>query len=165
MIREYNGISPNISDGVFVAETAVIIGKVDIKKDASIWYNVVIRGDENRIAIGERTNIQDQTVIHVSNEHSVSIGNDVTVGHMAMIHGCTIEDNCLIGMGSIILDGVHIEENVIIGAGSLVTQGKRIPKNSLVLGSPAKVVRKLTDEEIDHLKHTSDIYVRRSKEY
>jgi carbonic anhydrase/acetyltransferase-like protein (isoleucine patch superfamily) len=165
MIRDFKGKSPIIADGVFIAETAVIIGEVIIKKEASIWYNVVIRGDDNRITIGERTNIQDQTMIHIAEDHSVTIGNDVTVGHKAMIHGCVIEDRCLIGMGAIILDGAHIEENVIIGAGSLVTQGKRIPKNSLVLGSPAKVIRALTDEELTSLTHASDIYVKLSKEY
>lgn len=165
MIRDYKGKSPEIDPTVFIAETAVIIGEVKIKKDANIWYNVVIRGDENSIEIGERTNVQDLVMVHISESACVVIGDGVTIGHQATIHGCTIEDRCLIGMGATILDGAHIGEETIIGAGALVTQGKRIPGRSLVLGSPARVVRPLTDEEIEGLKHSSDSYVRLSKEY
>ena len=165
MIRKFKGKSPIIAEGVFVAETAVIIGEVIIKKDASIWYNVVIRGDVNKISIGERTNIQDFTMIHVADDYFTKIGNDVTIGHKAMIHGCVIKDNCLIGMGATILDGAVIEENVIIGAGALITQGKIIPKNSLVIGSPGKVIRELTNDEIKYLKISADGYVKLSKQY
>jgi carbonic anhydrase/acetyltransferase-like protein (isoleucine patch superfamily) len=165
MIRAYKKSMPIIDPSVFVAETAVIIGQVNIGKESSIWYNVVIRGDDNDITIGDRTNVQDQTMIHTAEEYPTVIGSDVTIGHQAMIHACTISDNCLIGMGAIILDGAFIEENVIIGAGALVTQGKRIPSGMLVLGSPARVVRALTEEEILNLKMSSDAYVRLSKEY
>lgn len=165
MIRNFLEYTPEIDDSVFVAENAIVIGKVNIKKDSNIWYNVVIRGDVNKISIGEKTNIQDFTMIHVADNYFTEIGNNVTIGHKAMIHGCIIKDNCLIGMGAIILDGAVIEENVIIGAGSLITQGKTIPKNSLVIGSPGRVIRELTIEEINYLKISADGYVKLSKQY
>ena len=165
MIIKFKEYEPTIHNDAFVAQSADIIGRVEIKKDANIWFNTVIRGDINKIVVGERTNIQDLTMIHVADDHETIIGNDVTVGHNAILHGCTISDNCLVGMGAIILDGAFIEENVIIGAGALVTQGKRIPKNSMVLGSPAKVVRELTDEEIEYFKVSANKYVKKSKEY
>ena len=165
MILNFKGIKPIIRKNTFIARSADVIGKVEIKKDANIWFNTVIRGDVNRIVIGERTNIQDLTMIHVADDYETIIGNDVTVGHNAILHGCIISDNCLIGMGAIILDGAFIGENVIIGAGALVTQGKKIPENSLVLGSPAKVVRRLTEEEIEYFKISADKYVKLSKEY
>ncbi|MEA3422276.1 MAG: gamma carbonic anhydrase family protein [Bacillota bacterium] len=165
MIIKFREYEPIVHSDAFIAQSADVIGRVEIKKDANIWFNAVIRGDINRIVIGERTNIQDLTMIHVADDYETIIGNDVTVGHNAILHGCTISDNCLVGMGAIILDGAFIEENVIIGAGALVTQGKRIPKNSMVLGSPAKVVRELTREEIEYFKFSSKNYVETSKEY
>ncbi len=165
MIRKFLEFEPRIHESVFLAENSVIIGQVNIKKDASIWYNVVIRGDVNSIAIGEGSNIQDQTMLHVADNYSLTIGDFVTVGHQAIVHGCTIGNNCLIGMGAIILDGAEIGDNVIIGAGSLITQGKKIPNNSLVIGSPGKVIRELTDEEIQKIKASSEIYIKLSKQY
>ncbi|MCD6436033.1 MAG: gamma carbonic anhydrase family protein [Clostridiales bacterium] len=165
MILNFKRHKPIISNNVYIARSADVIGQVEIKKDANIWFNAVIRADINKIVIGERTNIQDLTMIHVADEYPTIIGDDVTVGHNVILHGCTISDSCLIGMGAIILDGAFIEENVIIGAGALVTQGKRIPKNSLALGSPAKVVRELTKEEIEYFKISSKKYVKESKEY
>jgi len=155
MIREFQGKTPKIHESVFVAENAVIIGDVEIGRDAGIWYNCVLRGDVNFIRIGEKTNIQDGTVIHVSSiggDFATIIEDEVTVGHSATIHACHIETGCLIGMGAIILDGARIGKNSLIGAGSLVTPGTQIPERSLVMGSPAKVKRELTEEEMKDLE-------------
>ncbi|KNF09226.1 carbonic anhydrase [Gottschalkia purinilytica] len=155
MLLEYQEAAPEIHESCFVANSAEVIGKVKIGKNTSIWYNCVLRGDENTIVIGESTNIQDGTVIHISKDNETIIGDYVTVGHKAIVHACKIGDNVLIGMGAIILDGVEIEDNVLIGAGSIVTPGKKIPSGSLVLGSPARIVRDLTEEEIKQLKQSA----------
>lgn len=132
----------------FIAEGAVVVGDVTLGEDTTIWYNSVLRGDANWIKIGDRTNIQDGTIIHVDHDAPVTIGEDVTVGHQCMIHGCTVEKGALIGMSSIILNHAVIGENSLIGAGSLVTQGTVIPPNVLAFGRPAKVIRPLTEEEL-----------------
>ncbi|MEF9991005.1 MAG: gamma carbonic anhydrase family protein [Romboutsia sp.] len=147
MIKGYEGIEPKIDQSVFVAESSDIIGKVDIGKKSSIWYNVVIRGDEQTITIGENTNIQDGSVVHIGWNLPTQIGNNVTIGHKALIHGCKIGDNTLIGMGSIVLDGAEVGEFTLLAAGSLVPPGKKIPSGVLAMGSPAKVIRELTEEE------------------
>lgn len=165
MIKKFDGINPEIDESVFIAETAVIIGKVKINSNSNIWFNTVLRGDVNSIVIGKNTNIQDLTMVHVDRKFPTTIGDNVTIGHSAIIHGSTIGNNCLIGMGAIILDGAIIGENVIIGAGTLVPQRKTIEKNSLVLGSPGKIIRKLTDEEIEMLKESAKRYVELSKKY
>lgn len=165
MIIEYQGIKPDIHESCFIAKSAEVIGKVSIGEYTSIWYNCVLRGDENSITIGNYTNIQDGTVIHISREHSTKIGNYVTVGHKAIVHACEIGNNVLVGMGAIILDGAKIEDNVLIGAGSIVTPGKRIPSGSLVLGSPAKVVRNLTNDEIEQLKQSAVDYVKYAEKH
>lgn len=151
---------PTIHPSAFIAPNAIVLGDVTIGKDASVWYNTVLRGDINRIEIGEGSNIQDGSVLHLTAELGCFIGSYVTVGHMAMLHACTIGDECLIGMGSIVLDGAEIGERSIIGAGALVTQGKKIPPGSMVLGSPAKVVRNLTEEELSGLREWAARYVR-----
>jgi len=149
MILEHQGEMPKIHDDSYVAPNATIVGKVTIKEKASIWYNVVLRGDYNSIEIGKFTNIQDNSVLHISHKYPTILGDYITVGHNAIVHACTVGDNCLIGMGSIILNGAKIGENTIIGAGAMVTSEKEIPSGVLVLGSPGKVVRKLTDDEIE----------------
>ena len=148
----------NIDSNVFIAPGAQIIGDVSIKSGSSIWYNAVLRGDKGAICIGSNTNIQDLVMVHVSKNTSTVIGDNVTVGHGAIIHGCTIEDNVLIGMGSIILDRAQIGKNSIVGAGSLVTQGKCFPEGSLILGSPARVKRPLTAEEIENVQSSAKNY-------
>lgn len=158
MIIEYENIKPQIDESCFVADSAEIIGRVNIDKNSSVWYGCIIRGDENTIDIGKNTNIQDGTVIHISKEHQTEIGDYVTVGHKAIVHACKIGNNVLVGMGAILLDGVEIEDDVLIGAGSIVTPGKVIPRGSLVLGSPAKVIRELSEEEIKHLKQSAIDY-------
>ena len=136
-----------IAESVFLAPGAQVVGRVQIGEHSSVWYNAVIRGDTNPVVIGEETNVQDNAVLHVNRKRGLSIGNQVTIGHGAIVHGCTVGDRVLIGMGSIILDGAVIEEDCIIGAGALVTQNKLIPAGSMVYGNPAKIVRQLTEEE------------------
>ncbi|WP_352419910.1 gamma carbonic anhydrase family protein [Proteiniborus sp.] len=165
MITEYQCMKPNTHESCFIAKSAEIIGKVSIGEYTSIWYNCVLRGDENSITIGKYTNIQDGTVIHISKDYSTEIGDYVTVGHKAIVHACKIGNNVLVGMGAIILDGVRIEDNVLVAAGSIVTPGKRIPSGSLVLGSPARVVRSLTNEEIEQLKQSAVDYVKYAEKH
>ena len=162
---EYQGNQPIINENAFVAQGAVIIGKVNLANDASVWFNSVLRGDVNEINIGQGTNIQDLTMVHVASDYSCNIGSNVTVGHRCIIHGCTIGDNTLVGMGSIILDGAKIGSNCLVGAGSMVTQGKVFPDNSLILGSPAKFIRQLTEEEILGLEKSAQGYINLSKTY
>ncbi|MCB1024198.1 MAG: gamma carbonic anhydrase family protein [Acidobacteria bacterium] len=155
MIKTFQDKTPKIHESAFIAENAVIIGDVEIGEDAGVWYGCVLRGDVNFIRIGARSNIQDATVIHVSSiggDFATIIEDEVTVGHSATIHACYIETGCLIGMGAIILDGARIGRNSLVGAGSVVTPGTIIPPKSLVLGSPAKVKRQLTDEEAKDLE-------------
>ncbi len=165
MIFEFKDKYPKISNNCFIAPNATIIGDCHIGNNSSIWFNAVLRGDDNGIIIGDNTNIQDGSIIHAAHDYKTIIGNHVTVGHGAIIHACIIEDNCLIGMGSTILDGATIERNVIIGANSLVTSSKRIPTGSLVMGSPAKIVRQLTTEEIESIKKSAIEYVELMKNY
>lgn len=165
MIRTFKAFSPEMDETNFLAETAVLIGQVFMEEHANVWYNTVVRGDVEPIKIGKNSNVQDLVMVHTSSGFPVTIGNDVTIGHNATIHGCTIESNVLVGMGSIILDGAHIESDVIVGAGSLIPPGKRIPSKSLVMGSPAKVVRTLSEEEIESIGKSAHHYVELSKQY
>lgn len=151
---------PVIHPSAFIAPNAVLLGDVTIGEDASVWYNSVLRGDINRIVVGRGSNVQDGSVLHLSADHGCLIGEYTTVGHMAMLHACNIGNECLIGMGAIILDGVQIGDRCIIGAGALVTQGKVIPPGSMVLGSPAKIVRTLTEDEQSGLREWAERYVR-----
>lgn len=158
MIKEFEGIMPEIDESVFVAESADIIGDVKIGKNSSVWYNTVLRGDEHTIRIGENTNIQDGTVVHVGLDVDTVIGDNVTVGHNALVHGCKIGNNSLVGMGAIVLNGAEIGEFCMIGAGALVTQNKKFPDGMLIIGSPAKAVRELTEEEKQSLIKSADDY-------
>lgn len=142
-----------------IYEGARIIGDVTLKNKVAIWYNAVVRGDIEPITIDEKSNIQDNCVLHVSENYPVKIGKNVSVGHNATIHGCTIDDNVLIGMGSIILNGAHITKNCLVGAGALVTENKTFPEGSLIIGSPAKAVRQLTKEEIEGITKNAEKYV------
>lgn len=167
MIKDFRSKSPVIDPSAFIAENAVIIGDVVIGSDASIWYNCVLRGDVNFIRIGDRTNIQDGTIIHVSRgaEFPTIIEHEVTVGHSATIHGCYIETGSLIGIGAIILDGARIGRNSLIAAGSLVTPNTVIPERSFVMGAPAKVKRPLSDEEVTDLERFWHGYVEMNEIY
>ena len=149
---KYKGKVPQVGERVFLAEGACLVGDVSVGDDSSVFYNAVLRADLAEIKIGKRTNIQDNVCIHVSTGVGVNIGDEVTVGHGAVLHGCTIEDNVLIGMGAILMDGSPIKKNCIIGAGALVTHGKEFPEGSLVMGAPAHVVRTLTTDELKNVK-------------
>lgn len=149
----------------FIAENATVIGSVIIHNNVSIWFNAVIRGDNDPITIGEGTNIQDGAVIHTDEGIPLNIGRGVTVGHQAMLHGCTIGDNSLVGINAVILNHAKIGKNCIIGANCLITQGKEIPDNSMVLGSPGKIVREVTEEEIKELKHSAEHYIQNFKRF
>lgn len=165
MIKKFKDKMPKLNDEVYISETAVVIGDVTLKKNVNIWFGAVLRGDEAPISIGENTNIQENCVIHVDYGNNVIIGEGCTIGHGAIIHGCNIKNNVLIGMGAIILNGAKIGNNSIVGAGSLVTQNKEFEDGVLILGSPAKVIRKLTDEEIKENKEACLNYLVISKEF
>jgi carbonic anhydrase/acetyltransferase-like protein (isoleucine patch superfamily) len=160
MIRTHKGTTPTVDATAFVDASAQVIGDVHIGAESSVWMNVVMRGDVHRIRIGQRSNIQDLTMVHVMRDtHPTTIGNEVTVGHSAVLHGCTIEDRVLIGMGAMLLNGSHVGAESIVAAGSLITEGTRIPPRSLVMGRPAKVKRALTDEEVAEIRWYADNYV------
>lgn len=166
MIRPFSGKTPKIHDSAFIADDAIIIGDVEIGEDASVWFGSVIRGDVNYIRIGARTNIQDATVIHVSSKtHPTILEDEITVGHSVTLHGCYVERGCLIGIGAILLDGVRVGANSLVAAGSLLTPGMQIPPGSLVLGSPAKVKRELTQDELAYLDKSWQNYVELKKHY
>jgi len=166
MILPYKNIFPKIDKSVFVAEGAKIIGHVTIEKDASVWFNAVIRGDVNYINIGERTNVQDGCILHVTNnKFALVVGKDITIGHNTVVHGCTVKDNVLIGMGSVILDNAMINSNSIIAAGSLVREAFAVPEGVLVAGVPAKVIRELTEDEIRKITNSAAAYVGYTKDY
>jgi carbonic anhydrase/acetyltransferase-like protein (isoleucine patch superfamily) len=166
LVMPWNGHHPKLGRGVFVASGAAVIGQVEIGEDSNVWFNTVIRGDVNTIKIGARTNIQDNTTVHVTSKTGPTvIGDNVTIGHNAVIHACTIEDYCLIGMGSTILDGAVIRSNCFIAAGSVVTPGKEMPSGMMVMGSPAKPVRPLTQAELDFLRKSALDYVETAKSY
>jgi carbonic anhydrase/acetyltransferase-like protein (isoleucine patch superfamily) len=150
---------PSLGKGVYIARGAVVVGDVTLGHHSSVWYNAVLRGDINRIVVGHHTNIQDNAVLHLADDYACLVGSYVTIGHAAVVHACTIGDEVLVGMGAVILDGAVIGRQSIIGARTLVTQGTRIPPGSLVLGAPAKVVRKLTREERAGLKVWAEKYL------
>jgi len=166
MLRPYRGRLPVVHPTAYVDASAQVIGDVDIGADSSVWMNAVVRGDVNTIRIGDRSNIQDGTVVHVMHEtHPTRIGDDVTIGHAAVVHGCTIGNRVLIGMGATILNGAVVGEDSIVAAGSLVTEGAVIPPRSLAMGSPAKVRRTLSDEDVASILEYAANYVRYKKDY
>lgn len=166
MIQPFKNILPKIHESVYVADDAVVIGDVEIGEDASVWFGSIIRGDVNFIRIGARTNIQDATVIHVSSKtHSTVLEDEVTVGHRATLHGCHVERGCLIGIGAILMDGVRVGHNSLVGAGTLLTPGTQIPPHSLVIGSPGRVKRELTGDELAYLDRSWRNYVELKKHY
>ena len=172
-IRAYKGVNPKIADSAYVDKSAVIIGDVEIGDQSSVWCTCVIRGDVNFIKIGNRTNIQDASVLHVTHRnpekhpegYPLIIGDDVTIGHRVTLHGCILEDCCFIGMNATIMDGAVIESGAMIGAGALVTSNTRCESGYLYIGSPAKKARALTDDEIKHLKQSALNYVNYAADY
>ncbi|SMP08502.1 Carbonic anhydrase or acetyltransferase, isoleucine patch superfamily [Desulfurobacterium pacificum] len=166
MIKEFKEFTPKIGKRVFIAENATVIGNVEIGDDSSIWFGTILRGDVNFIKVGKCTSIQDGSVVHVTNKtHPTVIGNYVTIGHAVKLHGCTIKDNCLIGIGAIILDGAIVNENSIVAAGTLIPPNKEFPPGVLIMGFPGKVVRELTEEEIKSLHEHALRYVKYKDEY
>ncbi len=166
MIKTFGGKRPRIHESAFVTDDAFVIGDVEIGEEASVWFGSVVRGDVNYIRIGDRTNIQDACVIHVSSkDHPTILEDEITVGHRVTLHGCHVESGCLIGIGSIILDGARIGSRSLIAAGSLVTPGTVIPPESLVMGAPAKVKRPLTPEELENLSRSWRNYVELGRLY
>ena len=173
MLLKFKDWTPTLKKNAWVAEGSSVIGRVSMGEDSAVWFGCVVRGDVHFITIGDRTNIQDLSMIHVthhkkddmSDGNPTHIGNDVTVGHRVMLHGCTVEDACLIGMSATILDGAVIGKESIVGAGSLVTKNKVFPPRSLIMGSPAKVVRSLSDEEVEELYASAARYVKFKNQY
>ncbi|MFM8770747.1 MAG: gamma carbonic anhydrase family protein [Candidatus Kapaibacterium sp.] len=160
MIMQYADITPTVHETVFMAHGAVVLGDVHIGKDSSVWFNVVIRGDVHQIRIGERTNVQDLSMLHVTcNKHSLTIGDGVTIGHCVMLHGCTVEDYALIGMNATVLDGAVIGHHSMVAAGAVVREGLVVPPRTLVAGVPAKIVRELTDDECAKLEQSAQNYI------
>jgi carbonic anhydrase/acetyltransferase-like protein (isoleucine patch superfamily) len=160
MLRPYRGRMPRVHPTAYIDSSAQVIGDVEIGEESSVWMAVVIRGDVNRIRIGRRSNVQDGTVVHVMKDtHATTIGDNVTIGHAAVIHGCTVEEGCLIGMGTILLNGARIGAGSIVAAGTLVVEGMEVPPRSLVMGSPGKVKRALTDAEVAGIQMYADRYV------
>lgn len=166
MIRTFQGIKPTVPQSCFIEGTAVVIGDVVMGELCSVWFNTVIRGDVNYIRIGQRTNVQDLCMLHVTHDtHPLIIGDDVTIGHNVVLHGCTIKDRVLVGMGAIVMDGAVIGEDSIVGAGALVTEGTLVPPKSLILGSPAKVKRPVTDKELGWIQESAENYVTYARQY
>lgn len=165
-IYSHKAVVPKIAPDVYVAPNATVIGDVVVGAGSSLWFGTVLRGDVFPIRIGERTNIQDNAVVHVTNgKAATTVGDDVTVGHLALLHGCTIGNRCLIGMGSIILDGAVIEDDCFIAAGSLVSPGQRVPARSMMIGRPARRVRELTDADLAEIRGAGELYVQYAHDF
>jgi carbonic anhydrase/acetyltransferase-like protein (isoleucine patch superfamily) len=164
-IFELDGNAPQLAEGAWVAESAEVIGKVDLHKDANIWPKVVIRGDNDLIQIGEGSNVQDASVLHTDPGYPLVIGKGVTVGHQVMLHGCHIGDGSLIGIGAVLLNGAKIGKNSLVGAGALVTEGKEFPDGSMIIGSPAKAVKALSPEQITGIGAIAGRYVENAQRY
>ena len=166
MIRTFQGIKPTIPTSCFIEETGVVIGDVVLGEYCSVWFHAVVRGDVHCIRIGDRTNVQDLCMLHVTHDtHPLIIGNEVTIGHGAILHGCTIKDRVLIGMGAIVMDGAVIEEDSIVGAGALVLEGTIVPSKSVVLGSPGRVRRAVSEVEVAWIKESAENYVNYAGQY
>ena len=166
-IYELNGQGPEFPGAgeYWVAETAVLIGRIRLKRQSSVWFGAVLRGDNEWIELGERSQIQDNCTLHTDMGYPMTIGKDCVIGHQVMLHGCTIGDNSLIGMNAVVLNGAKIGNNCLVGAGALVTEGKSFPDNSMIVGSPARAIRTLDDKMIAMIRGGADHYVNRSQEY
>ncbi|MCS6292847.1 MAG: gamma carbonic anhydrase family protein [Nitrospira sp.] len=166
MIRTFQGTKPTVPDSCFIEDTAVVIGDVVMGENCSVWFNAVIRGDVNHIRIGNRTNVQDLCMLHVTHDtHPLIIGNEVTIGHSVVLHGCTIKDRVLVGMGAIVMDGAVIGEDSVVGAGALVVEGTVVPPKSVILGSPGRVRRGVSDAELAWIKESAANYVKYARQY
>lgn len=164
-IYELDGVAPHIPESAWVADSAQVMGQVQLGEQASVWFGVVIRGDTANISIGDGSNIQDASVLHADHGKPLVVGCNVTVGHQVMLHGCTIGDESLIGIGAIVLNGARIGKNCLVGAGALVTEGKEFPDGSMIIGSPAKAVRQLTPEQIEGLRQSAQVYMDNARRF
>jgi carbonic anhydrase/acetyltransferase-like protein (isoleucine patch superfamily) len=164
-IYELDGNEPSLGEGAWVADSATVLGAVELGENASVWFGAVIRGDTETIKVGRNSNIQDLSVLHADIGSPLTIGDNVTVGHQVMLHGCTVGDNSLIGIQAVVLNNARIGRNCIVGAGSVVTEGKEFPDNSLIIGSPAKVVRTLDDAAAARLKQSAEHYVDNARRF
>jgi carbonic anhydrase/acetyltransferase-like protein (isoleucine patch superfamily) len=164
-LYELDGVAPQLAEGSWVADSAEVIGKVIMGENASVWFGAVARGDNEPLTIGRNSNVQDLSVLHSDIGCPLTIGDDVTIGHQVMLHGCTIGDNSLIGIQAVVLNKARIGRNCIVGAGSVVTEGKEFPDNSLIVGAPAKVVRTLDDAAVEKLKKSAASYVANSRRF
>jgi len=164
-IYELDGVAPRVDASAWVADNARVVGDVTLGADSSIWFGVTVRGDTDAITVGRGSNIQDGSVLHADEGVPLTIGEHVTVGHQVMLHGCTIGDESLIGIGAVVLNGAKIGKNCLVGAGSLVTEGKEFPDGSMILGSPAKVVRQLTPEQIEGLRRSARHYIDNARRF
>lgn len=164
-ILPYNSISPKIDDSAYIAENAVVTGDVEIGADSSIWYGCVLRGDVNAIRIGRGVNIQDGTVVHVARPYACIIEDRVSIGHMALIHACTLEEGCFVGMKACVMDGAIVEKGALVAASALVTPGKRVPAGEMWAGQPARFVRKVNDKDLAMMAYTQPNYVKLGREY
>lgn len=164
-IYELDGVAPRMADSAWVADNAQVMGDVALGEGASVWFGATVRGDTETITIGEGSNVQDGSVLHADHGFPLTIGARVTVGHQVMLHGCTIGDESLIGIGAVVLNGARIGRHCLVGAGSLVTEGKEFPDGSMILGRPAKVVRELTPEQIDGLRMSAAHYIENARRY
>jgi carbonic anhydrase/acetyltransferase-like protein (isoleucine patch superfamily) len=164
-IYRLDGYSPQLAEGAWVADSAQVMGRVELQEDASVWFGAVIRGDNELLSIGRGSNIQDGSVVHSDLGYPMTLGVDVSVGHQVMLHGCSVGDGSLIGIQSVVLNGARIGRNCLVGAGSLVTEGKEFPDGSMIMGRPAKVVRELTEEQIAGLRRIATHYVENARRY
>jgi len=164
-VYELDGKSPQVAPSAWIADSAQVIGHVTLGPDASVWFGCVLRGDTESMSIGEGSNIQDLTVMHADYGMPLTVGKHVTVGHKVMLHGCTIGDESLIGIGAVVLNGARIGKNCLVGAGSLVTEGKEFPDGSMIMGTPARVVRQLTPEQIEGLRNSARHYIENARKF
>ena len=166
MILPYKGISPEVHQSAFIEESAKVIGDVHIGEQSGVWFNSIVRGDVNYIRIGKRTNVQDNCTLHVTKDvYPLILGDDITVGHSVVLHGCTIRDRCLIGMGAIVMDNAEIGEDSIVGAGAVVSEGTKVPPGSLVVGVPGRVTRTLRPEDKERIKRSALNYIAYARDY
>jgi carbonic anhydrase/acetyltransferase-like protein (isoleucine patch superfamily) len=164
-LYELDGVAPTMAESAWVADSAQVMGNVHLHEDSSVWFGAVLRGDTETITVGKGSNVQDGTVMHADYGFPLVVGERVTIGHQVMLHGCTIGDESLIGIGATVLNGAKIGKNCLVGAGALVTEGKEFPDGSMIIGSPAKVVRQLTPEQIEGLRRSAAHYVENAERY
>ncbi|RUP25091.1 MAG: gamma carbonic anhydrase family protein [Curvibacter sp.] len=164
-VYELDGVAPEVAESAWIADSAQVMGRVSLGPDASVWFGTVARGDTESITIGEGSNIQDASVLHADMGKPLVVGRHVTVGHQVMLHGCTIGDESLIGIGAVVLNGARIGKNCLVGAGSLVTEGKEFPDGSMIIGSPAKAIRQLSPEQIEGLRQSAKHYIDNARRF